>query len=329
MSLMQKAIRRGDPINAISGGFFYLRNNERGFWKRLCICAIEDIGIANLELVAQVHIAAGSKRLRSSIGGCDRTACALISALCASSKDRATDDLFDILSRVPILNDMKADFAERSHIDLLDDVNQLRNPIIHRTIAAVQLATGWDGFDAYLPKYNNWFGVISSITEEVASPCVVAASNLGIKRTGLVLAPFLVLLNGHKQACLQTVDDAFPKAVDIDGLPSWALGGHTRCGLDSFRRYVACSNKMYGLIKRTSTKEVSPAQIIAGLIFRLESGQLANRMDWDVGRSLKEQATQCGWGIPDDVVPEDLSILINELDILNECRVTAMRHYLR
>ena len=48
-----------------------------------------------------------------------------------------------------------------------------------------------------------------------------------------------------------------------------------------------------------------------------------------MGRRLKKRATQCGWGIPDDAVPEALSILTSEFDVLNDCRVAAMRNYLR
>ena len=235
---------------------------------------IEDIGIVNLELVTQVLIAAGSKRLRTSLGGCERTACALLGALCASPKDRSADDLFDVLHRAPALNDLKADLAEQFRSDLLAAVNLLSNSIEHRAIAAVQLATGWDAFDAYLPKQHNWLGVIGSIDEEIASPCVVATSILGIKRSGLVLAPFLVLLNGHKQDALHTVDDAFPKTVDINGIPSWALGGHTRCGLDSFRRYVARSSQMHRLIKLVSTKEVSPHRSLPVWSFGWKAGSL-------------------------------------------------------
>ena len=191
------------------------------------------------------------------------------------------------------------------------------------------LATGWEDFDSYLRKGHEWLGVLSDLPEDVASPCITAVSKLAIRRTGLVLAPLLTLLNGGPQIPMHMVTDTFPAETDIDGLPSWALGGHVRPGLQSFRKYIDQSAQMKRLIKVAALGDVSPAQIIAGLVFRLESGQLAHRMDWETGRRLKADATACGWGIPDEAVPDAMSILSSEFDILNECRAQAIRNYIR
>ena len=69
MSLLQKSIRRGDEKNALSAGIFLLNSNDRSFWKRLCICALEDVGIANLKLVAQVLLVDKGKRGKGSAKG--------------------------------------------------------------------------------------------------------------------------------------------------------------------------------------------------------------------------------------------------------------------
>ena len=96
MSLMQKAIRRGDEYNALFAGMFLLNSNNRNFWKRLCICALEDVGIANLKLVAQVLLVDKGKRFREGMGDSTQIAQAMICALCKSPKDRSSDDLIAV-----------------------------------------------------------------------------------------------------------------------------------------------------------------------------------------------------------------------------------------
>ena len=45
-SQLQKGIRRGDVQNALIAARFLLQVNEKGFWRRLCIIALEDVGVA-------------------------------------------------------------------------------------------------------------------------------------------------------------------------------------------------------------------------------------------------------------------------------------------
>ena len=329
MSLMQKAIRRGDVENALFAGRFLFTFNERSFWKRLCVCAIEEIGVANLKLVAQVLIAANDKRLRKELGGDNRLAQTLLSELCNSPKDRCADDLIDAIENAAQYPNFKADIAEKSATEIEKVIASLSTPLQHRAIAAVQLATGWDNFSSGLRKGHSWSRILNELPEDVASPCVTAVSLLGIKRTGALLAPLLTLIYAHKPEATKCVDDTFLDAVNISGLPSWVLDGHVRPGLHSFRIYIQRSNRMKQLLARSATRQVSPAKTVAGLVFRAESGQLVRKLDWEVGRQLKQQAWANRPGLPAEVVPEAMSILRSEFDLLNECRIAAMRNYFR
>lgn len=329
MSLMQKAIRRGDENNALSAGLFLLTSNERSFWKRLCICALEDVGIANLKLVAQVLIVDKGKRFREGVGDSNRIAQALLCALCKSPKDRCSDDLIDAIKCGSGYAEYIADAAEQPIAHLKTVIASKAEPIQHRAIAAVQLATGWDDFPSALRKGHGWFRVLNDLPEDVASPCVLAVSLLGIQRTGALMAPLLTLLYAHKPLVSKYADDDFLNAVDIDGMPSWVLDGHVRPGLHSFRIYIQRSCRMKQFLARHATREISPSKTVAGLVFRIESGQLVNRLDWAEGRQLKQQACANRPGLPTEAAPEAMSILRSEFDLLNECRITVMRDYLR
>jgi hypothetical protein len=59
MSLMQKAIRRGRPEFALRAAAKLLQDSPARLWRRLCITAYEDIGVADFETVAVVTATPG------------------------------------------------------------------------------------------------------------------------------------------------------------------------------------------------------------------------------------------------------------------------------
>ena len=85
-SQMQKAIRRGDERRAWTAARVLLTSNERGFWKRLAIIALEDIGCANILLVAQILLVEKNRALRNRLGGPTLVGAALVDAMCTSPK---------------------------------------------------------------------------------------------------------------------------------------------------------------------------------------------------------------------------------------------------
>ena len=60
MSLMQKAIRRGDIPYALRSAATLLESSPERLWRRLCVTAFEDIGVADTETVSLVM--AGTSR---------------------------------------------------------------------------------------------------------------------------------------------------------------------------------------------------------------------------------------------------------------------------
>src|ERR1700760_707097 len=54
MSLMQKAIRRGEHEIALRAAATLLRNSPDRLWRRCGVTAFEDIGVADLAVVAAV-----------------------------------------------------------------------------------------------------------------------------------------------------------------------------------------------------------------------------------------------------------------------------------
>ena len=67
-SLINKAIRRGEHEHALMAAEVLHRHRGKGIWRRLCLIAYEDIGIADLRLVQRVTQLAVDREYRQSLG---------------------------------------------------------------------------------------------------------------------------------------------------------------------------------------------------------------------------------------------------------------------
>jgi len=327
-SQMQKAIRRGDGRVAWTAARVLLTSNERGFWKRLAIIALEDIGCANIALVAQVLLVEKHRSLRNQLGGPTLVGAALVDAMCMSPKDRSTDDLIDALG-APKYDCLKAEIAELSPEPLFELAVSTSAPVQHRALAALRLSSGNDSLADALPKDHRWCRLLHMLPEDIAPPSFKITAMLGLERTRSIMAPLLAILSRDVPTKFRTVGEAFPASEELNGLPSWVLDGHTRLGLHAFRLYVKQSDRMSRFLKLWATGEVSQSKTVAGLVFRTESAQLANKMDWPVGQQLKQEACANRPGLPPGAAAEGLSIVRQEFDLVNACRAQAVRVYLR
>ena len=64
-------------------------------------------------------------------------------------------------------------------------------------------------------------------------------------------------------------------------------------------------------------------RLVGNLVFHIESGMLKNRLIWEGGCRLRHAAGMTQPGLPPEAVPEALSILQDEIDLLNRCRVES------
>lgn len=327
-SLLQKSIRRDKPELAWQGASHLLENYPAYFWRRLPIIAMEDIGLGDLDLTMMAILAGASAQLRVELGGCLLTATALIELMCAATKDRSTDDLFDVVSRCPILLEERIAMSENGQPDeWSQNIPPVRGVLSQANLMFHQ-ADSVDDLPVFNLKKTVWADVIHHHASATTQMGLAETALLGLRTTGIVLAPMLVAVGNHVAPNCPTVDDPIlgrPKGTKI---PTWALGQHTRIGLEGFRRYVSQSHRIRTLLTEAADGSVSRPKTIGGLVYRLDCGQLKHRRDCDLASDLKKLATHIGWGIKDAAVPEALSILTDEFDLVNACRAEALMAYL-
>jgi hypothetical protein len=119
MSLVQKAIRRGRKDLALQAAATLLHGSAERLWRRLGCIAFEDVGVADIDIVAVVTAALAGKRYREELGGEWRVASFVVSKFTDAPKCRASDDLLLVAESHPDFEDARFAFAFRSVDDLI------------------------------------------------------------------------------------------------------------------------------------------------------------------------------------------------------------------
>jgi hypothetical protein len=120
VSLLQKAIRRGEHDLAQQATATLLMLAADRFWRRCVVIAVEEVGVADTKVVALVTAAAtAGKSWRAKIGGEHRLAHIIVSMMVRADKCRSADDLAIVAAWHPALAKDRVSFAEAPTRDLL------------------------------------------------------------------------------------------------------------------------------------------------------------------------------------------------------------------
>src|ERR1022692_2459008 len=116
MSLLQKAIRRGQDGLTQRAAATLLRTSPERLWRRCGCIAFEDIGVADLDTVAIVTAALAGKRFRASLGGEWCVASSIVSKMVHAPKCRGADDLLMAAELHPAYERARLDFSPDRHV---------------------------------------------------------------------------------------------------------------------------------------------------------------------------------------------------------------------
>ena len=134
MSLMQKAIRRGRRDLALRSAATLLDDSPPRLWRRLCVTAYEDVGVADFDAVSLVTAALQGKSWRAEIGGEWAVASYLVELMCESAKCRAADDLWGVCESHPRFEQARLDLTFRPLPELID-LAASKAPLPERALA--------------------------------------------------------------------------------------------------------------------------------------------------------------------------------------------------
>lgn len=315
-SAVQKAIRRGDVEIARRAGHQLLAVDRSRLWRRLAVVALEDIGIADIEAVAELvalaSIPAARRLFPSESAALDH---ALVRG-CGAVKDRSGDHLCSILHREPVEPDAAKLLARASGDALLAVVASSRHPLTQR-LRAVVLASGRSE-EIFRPGAPGLSAVFDTLHELGVPPLLLLACEVyaAHQRDELpVMVPLTALLHLDTRPTIH--QHALPVPERIGELPDYVFDPvNTRLG----RRAVDLWMRSY-LTKPTWL----PTQVAAAL-WNAESALCDRTMDSDLGDSIRERAYAADLlhrGLPPDRHAEINAWVARERSALTAARQAA------
>lgn len=310
MSLLQKAIRRGDTHHTAVATSTLLSLDAQRFWRRLGVIAFEDVGVSNLLLVCAVTAALAGKRVRKEFGGEIRVAMSLAQHLANSAKNRSADDLLCIRDEHPEAQEMQRRFQSLS-------AERLRSIVLGCPKAVTQ-ASAAKVIAARCSKAQVEMEV-ELLENAGVAPTVIALFKHGKTRVRNDLPFLTALLTLHNDLRSTNPDDILPPETEIAGMPGWALDMFTREGKAAIRRLLAHDNELAQYL-RYNFPVAGRTQLVGEALFRVESGLLRNRQDGVFGQQLRQIMELECLGTHHHQAREILRLTASTLPLLNRIR---------
>jgi hypothetical protein len=328
MSLLQKAIRRGQQHLALRAAATLLHVSPERLWRRCGCIAFEDVGVADLDTVAIVTAALAGKRFRASLGGEWQVASYIVSRMVHAPKCRAADDLLMTAENHPDFEDTRLAFAFRSTDDLIH-ITTGADPLPIRALAA-WFAIGTDRRPSpRLPSRRGDPMIVFSALRETIDPAVVDIAKPGFRRTGEVLGPFVALLwPALQQRSAKLEDDKLPAEVMIGDVPGWAYDVYSREGRAALAKFIDGQTETARWVR----DHIPPRQRVAflgGIVFRVEGGLVRNRLRWKTGDDLQRMVDIACNGPHCADATEILQLMRADIPALNRVRaelIGGLRH---
>jgi hypothetical protein len=243
MSLLQKAIRRGEREFAQRAAATLLLIAPDRLWRRCGAAAFEEIGVADLETVSLVTAALAGKRYRATIGGEWKVTSFIVDQMVKAPKCRAADDL------------LATWYAAGTH------PRQTKR----LSARAGDAAALFDGLcEAGLPH------------------SVVEIAREGFRKIGEPLCPFVALLCPHARCEASTLqDDDMLPAIMVGEVPGWAYDMYVREGRLGLQAFLQrdCGTARW---MRDHVPAGQRVNFLGTVVFRVEGGlptavKMANR----------------------------------------------------
>lgn len=328
-SALQKAIRRGDRRTARTAVQILIERAPDRLWRRLVVIALEDIGIADLSLVAAVLWVSGRAAWRRQQGGEGRVAAALVDAMCRATKCRDGCDILVVADLHPALARLRQTLIEFDDGELASMVANPGQSLAGRVLAAWLLA-GTERFPAaqIAPRRGSIRALLDVYAHLGIPADVLEISASGAARTLEAHPVALPLVWAQAAAAngFEIVDEQASSAGLVAGWPTEVVDMHTRPGRRALSLFVAGDNTGLNRV----LDGVRPGlrdEIVGTAAFRVEGAVVDRRLTYrGSDQILKDsEVAHLTWaGGTQEMAAELLDRVRRDLPRLHDCRIKAM-----
>lgn len=285
-SALQKAIRRGDGDLASRSTATLLLEDPRNVWRHLAIICLEDVGAANVELLAQIVAARPDRRWRDSMGGDWAVTSGLVRLMAASEHCQAACDLL-----LRIENDAQLRLRKSAIVEL--DVGELvslvaeASSLIERGMAALALAGCLSANQSVCDPH----AVFDVLSRPANFGSLTEACRSAWKITRNPMALLMPLTWESSLRCMPTLkNDNIVPVAKLGDIPGYALDRFTRAGNSANRKFLAGDATLVRLLGAAGIHGAERTKMLGDVIFLIEGGLAARRLTWPEAEKLRNPA---------------------------------------
>lgn len=285
-SCLQKAIRRSEPVLAQRALANLFEHDRRATWRHLTIICVEDVGVANVDLLAQIIAAQRNRKWREQTGGDWPVMAELVRQMALSQHCQAACDLLLKACNDPNLEPVRAAALDASADRLTPPLWDADANILRRGVAALALA-------GELPAgrvHHDPHAVFDILADASRSSHVVATCRAAwkISRNSMALLLPLVWERWMKiEGAHAIADDPLPPVQMIGAVPGYALDQFTRLGNNVSRALLRDAPDLRALFERAGLAPAAYSRAVGDLLFLLEGSCCRHRAVWPLGEELR------------------------------------------
>lgn len=320
MSLLQKAIRRGETEYAQRAAATLLLIAPERLWRRCGAAAFEEVGAADLQTVSLVTAALAGKRFRATIGGEWKVASFIADRMAKAPKCRAADDLLLTADSHPHYQRARADLATKTTAELIRiTTGEAALPV--RALAAWYAGGTHPRQTKHLAaRRGEPAALFDGLCEAGLPHTAVEIAREGFRKVGEPLCPFVALLcplAKCEASFLQ--DDDMPPAITVGSVPSYAYDMYVREGRTSLQSFLQGDSETARWV-RGHVRPGLRINFLGTVVFRVEGGLVRQRSRWPIGDELRRLVDIECHGSTCSNATEILQLMRNDIALLNEER---------
>lgn len=319
MSALQKAIRRGNVERAVVYATALAKDDLYNFWRRAKIIAFEDIGVANLLVVATVCALMETYKSR---GDFLKMAAYAASLMASSVKDRTVCDLSNLCSYLPKPKEEDIGESPATYIEKFCDYGSGTGDAVQACLAGKVLLG-----EFFQTDKKRWLSAFLSAVKETQPPLVYyiarsSVSNVEGMAPCLPVAFACLPLDGN--VSITNHVEELTESPTVFGVMSCALDAHTVEGKKAFAYFQKACEPFKDWCGSVADKVGDRmGYLVKSVIFHAEGTQMDCRLSSpfsDHVLKYQREENAIGFGIDYESFMAGVEIVRSNISQLNYAR---------